>query len=127
MLIHATSPTHCPFPPCIIPGSSINRPGHAAHPQVLDALLHLGALSVRGNHDDAILQRWRDWREGSEPLKPEHAWLVDLEPRHVQALDVLPFTISIPSYGISVVSQDPLSLPWATVSPTVGALHIMRK
>jgi hypothetical protein len=72
---------------------------------VIDALIRLGARSVRGNHDDASLHRWRAWREEGTPLKPQHAWLEMMEPRHVAALDALPFSISIPSYGITVVSD----------------------
>ena len=71
--------------------------------QVLDTLIRLRARSVRGNHDDAILHRWHAWHETGTPLKPQHAWLEGMQPRHVEALDSLPFTISIPSYGITVV------------------------
>ena len=73
--------------------------------QVIDTLISLGAKSVRGNHDDASLHRWHAWREDGKPLKPQHAWLEKMEQRHVDALDALPFTLSIPSYGVTVVGN----------------------
>ena len=60
--------------------------------------------SVRGNHDDSSLHRWSSWREGGKELKANHAWVKDLQPRHVEALEALPFTLTLPDYGITVVS-----------------------
>ena len=73
--------------------------------QVLDEVLRLGALSVRGNHDDASLHRWRTWASagGSKELKPQHAWVQRMQPHHVEAMEALPFTIRIPDYGVTIV------------------------
>ena len=75
--------------------------------QVLDEVLRLGALSVRGNHDDASLHRWRTWAAagGSKELKPQHAWVQRMQPHHVEAMEALPFTIRIPDYGVTIVGS----------------------
>jgi hypothetical protein len=31
--------------------------------QVIDRYMELGALAVRGNHDDSALHRWHAWRQ----------------------------------------------------------------
>ena len=61
--------------------------------------------SVRGNHDDSSLHRWRAWSGEGKELKPQHAWVKDLQPRHVEALEALPFTLTLPDYGITVVGS----------------------
>ena len=60
--------------------------------------------SVRGNHDDSSLHRWSSWRAEGKELKPQHSWVKDMQHRHVEALESLPFTLSLPDYGITVVS-----------------------
>lgn len=74
-------------------------------------MLRLGALSVRGNHDDASLHRWRTWAAGDgKELKPQHAWVQRLQPHHVEAMEALPFTIRIPDYGVTIVGSASLGL-----------------
>lgn len=41
--------------------------------------LKLGALGVRGNHDDAALYRWQQWSQHQQELGERHAWLADLK------------------------------------------------
>ncbi|GAX82338.1 hypothetical protein CEUSTIGMA_g9767.t1 [Chlamydomonas eustigma] len=85
----------------IFTGDLVNKGPQAI--TVLDKVIEWKALSVRGNHDDSSLQRWFGYSAGNKSLKPQHAWVGDMTPQHVHALENLPFTISIPSYGISVV------------------------
>lgn len=68
---------HLPyFPiPCTLPS---HIPDPAWH-QVLDMFLKLGALGVRGNHDDAALYRWQQWSQHQQDLGERHAWLADLK------------------------------------------------
>ena len=89
----------------IFVGDLVNKGPHSI--RVIDTFIRHQAIGVRGNHDDAALSRWRKWNEsglGREIIeKPEHHWVPDLEPRHLSVLQELPFTITIPSYGIVVV------------------------
>ncbi len=96
--------------------------------EVLDAFVKLGAWSVRGNHDDGALKRfvpslpscveagvrksnltlafcrWNALQnDPGMTLKPQHAWISKMERRHAEVLEGLPFTISIPSFGVVVV------------------------
>jgi hypothetical protein len=71
--------------------------------QVLETFMALGAWGVRGNHDDSSLRRWHAWHQGQEVLKPSRAWVSQLQPRHIDALESLPYSIALPDYGIIIV------------------------
>ena len=78
--------------------------------------MKLSAFCVRGNHDDASLQAWHAWRVG-EALRHKLAWVQGLQPQHVELLEGLPFSISIPSYGIGIVRPAlPCRIPSTTAS-----------
>lgn len=60
-------------------------------------------MVVRGNHDDAALHAYKDWRSG-QPVKPHYLhYLSDLKEADVALLESLPFSLSVPAYGVLVV------------------------
>lgn len=73
---------------------------------VIDLCLRLGAESVLGNHDAAILRHFRATAAG-EPgpeLKPSHKPVVEaLRPRHVAYLEALPLWIEVPEHDTLIV------------------------
>jgi hypothetical protein len=71
-------------------------------PGVLDTFIKLNSLGVRGNHDDSVLSTWHGLKRG-QPAYPGKEWVSELQPRHVKVLDDLPFTLSLPEYGIILV------------------------
>lgn len=64
------------------------------------------ALSVRGNHEDYVIDRWLKWQRSpgkqQRPIK-KFAWSVDLREDEVQWLMELPYTISIPHASAIIV------------------------
>lgn len=73
---------------------------------VIDLCLEIGARSVLGNHDAAVV-RWfraKAARESLPDLKPSHVQVVEtLRPRHIAYLETLPLWIDLPEYGALVV------------------------
>ncbi|EFJ43472.1 hypothetical protein VOLCADRAFT_96335 [Volvox carteri f. nagariensis] len=69
---------------------------------ILDAVPKLGCWAVRGNHDDAVLSAWLQFRAG-QPLNPKLKWAQDMTDEQAAVLLGLPFTVSVPEYGITVV------------------------
>lgn len=70
------------------------------------------ALCVRGNHDDAALAAYYDWREASgrddsttTPVEPDskYAYVAQFTSEDVRFLEQLPFTLSLPSQNAIVV------------------------
>eukprot|EP00775_Hariotina_reticulata_P006999 gene6999-7213_t len=59
--------------------------------------------SVRGNHDDAALAAWRQLQQGEPPTDPMLQWVSQLQPRDVNFLKELPFSLTIEGYDIVVV------------------------
>ncbi len=91
---------------------------------VIDLCLELGARSVLGNHDAAILRYLRAEATGDvrPPLKPAYRPVIDaLRPHHVAYLDALPLWIAVPEHdalvvhaglvpGVPLEEQDPAML-----------------
>ncbi|GLC43351.1 hypothetical protein PLESTB_001337000 [Pleodorina starrii] len=69
---------------------------------VLDAVPKLGCWAVRGNHDDAVLAAWLQFRSG-QALNPKFEWARGMTDEQAAVLLGLPFTVSVPEYGIAVV------------------------
>ncbi|GIL43929.1 hypothetical protein Vafri_1513 [Volvox africanus] len=69
---------------------------------ILDAVPKLGCWAVRGNHDDAVLSAWLQFRAGQQ-LNPKFEWVRNMTDEEAAILLRLPFTVSIPEYGIVVV------------------------
>lgn len=61
----------------------------------------LGALAVRGNHDDAALQRYRLWKQGN-PID-DFLWVKHMKTAEEAYLQSLPFSLSIPSHRTLIV------------------------
>ena len=62
----------------------------------------LGALSVRGNHDDSGLAAYEALQRGEE-VKEKHEWVRNMSAADAHWLGQLPWSISIPSYSLLVV------------------------
>jgi hypothetical protein len=66
----------------------------------------LGALSVKGNHEEHGLRYWRAVRGGQDPPKRKKVYLrayESLEDRDFQYLDALPYYVDLPEHGVRVV------------------------
>lgn len=75
-------------------------------PEVVRFVRESGALCVRGNHDDAALSAFYQWRASGGDLTaiaPKYAYVVQLSPDDVAFLEQLPFTLSIPAHNAIVV------------------------
>ena len=62
----------------------------------------MGALSVRGNHDDSGLAAYEAIQRG-EKVKGKHKWAHKLSAGDAEWLALLPWSLSIPSYNLLVV------------------------
>jgi hypothetical protein len=70
--------------------------------QVLAEARRLNFFSVRGNHDDEALAAYEAYKRGRRvPKKREY--VKDMPAGAAEWLHALPFTISLPSYGIVIV------------------------
>ena len=75
---------------------------HTHTHQVLQALRDLGAVCARGNNDDAALAAYAAWQRGEEPLE-KFDFVRGLAADDVEQLLRLPFSVSMPEYGVVVV------------------------
>lgn len=71
-------------------------------------------LSVRGNHDDIVLEHCRLYKEDKKSLSQKMKWIETLPQRYIDYLSRLPYSIRIPSLksiivhgGINPSLQDP--------------------
>ncbi|KXZ44186.1 hypothetical protein GPECTOR_71g547 [Gonium pectorale] len=103
----------------ILAGDLVNK--GPASLDVLDAVPTLAAEAVRGNHDDAVLGAWLAARrrrlqagggggqgaeadkKGEQRLHAKFAWAAAMTEQQAAVLAGLPYTISVPQYGIAVV------------------------
>ena len=70
--------------------------------KVIQEARKLGALSVRGNHDDTGLGAYEDHLRGRE-VKEKHQWVKKLPEADARWLYDLPWSISLPSHNIVIV------------------------
>lgn len=70
--------------------------------QVLAEARRLRFLSVRGNHDDEALAAYEAFQSGKR-VPAKRAYVEDMPVAAAKWLHALPFSISLPSYGITVV------------------------
>ncbi len=72
--------------------------------QVVRLMHQLGALTVRGNHDEVCLQEWLISQQDTERTLPkEFRWMSHLTSEELEWLSELPYTICIPSRNIVIV------------------------
>lgn len=71
--------------------------------QVIAETRRLGAMSVRGNHDDSALAAFESLRRGEKVKKKKHQWVHKLSAADAYWLGQLPWSISIASYSLIVV------------------------
>ncbi len=84
-------------------GDLVNKgPGNL---QVVRLLHQLGALTVRGNHDEVCLGEWLKSQdtERERTLPGKYRWMNHLTSEELEWLSELPYTISIPSRNIVIV------------------------
>jgi len=71
-------------------------------------------FAVRGNHDDAALAEYNNYLKNNiPPSKEKYQWVTALKPntthdaevysKLVTVLEELPFSLSLPGYGVTVV------------------------
>ena len=77
-------------------------PGDSCLLQVIAEARRLGFYSVRGNHDDEALAAYEAFT-ASKPVPAKRRWVEQLPPAAAEWLHQLPFTISLPAYGLVVV------------------------
>lgn len=70
--------------------------------QVLAEARRLNFLSVRGNHDDKALAAYEAFKRGRR-VPTKRSFVEDMPEAAARWLHALPFSISLPSYGIVVV------------------------
>ena len=70
--------------------------------QVIAKARRLGFNSVRGNHDDKALAAYETFMAG-KPVPAKQKWVKELPQGAAEWLHKLPFSISLPSYGLIVV------------------------
>lgn len=71
---------------------------------VVEAAISLGALAVRGNHDEHVLRWNRADPADRKPLKPDHRQVVDtLGPAQWRYLEALPYYLELPALHAVVV------------------------
>ena len=85
----------------VLVGDLVNKGPQSA--EVVKLVRELGALSVRGNHDEVSLREWQNHCENGTELPAKFSWLKELSPEDLSWLMELPYTITIPSAGITVV------------------------
>ncbi|XP_072029306.1 bis(5'-nucleosyl)-tetraphosphatase PrpE [asymmetrical]-like [Amphiura filiformis] len=72
--------------------------------EVLRLVRDIGALSVRGNHDQKSLYQVVKLKEDETyPIRSKYEWLRLLDDTDIELLSQLPFTISIPSLDAMIV------------------------
>ncbi len=86
---------------CVIfVGDLMNKGPSSA--EVVRLVREMGAICVRGNHDEVSLSEWQKHLDTGTPLPPKFQWLQHLSKDDLTWAYELPYTISIPSRGIIV-------------------------
>jgi len=65
-----------------------------------------GFLAVRGNHDDAALASYEEWRlsgKDAEVIKAGHSWVTEMAEEDVAYMHSLPFSLTLKSHELVVV------------------------
>lgn len=95
---------HTPHDDVVFVGDLVAKgPDSAA---VIDLCLRIGARSVLGNHDAAILRHLKAKADGDPNpyLKPSHKPVIDaLQPHHLAYLASLPLWIRLPEHNVIVI------------------------
>jgi bis(5'-nucleosyl)-tetraphosphatase (symmetrical) len=88
----------------LLVGDLVNKGPKSA--EVVRFVRESGALCVRGNHDDAALSAFYQWRASGGDMTAialKYAYVAQLSPDDVAFLEQLPFTLSIPAHNAIVV------------------------
>lgn len=84
----------------IMAGDLVNKGPESI--KVIRKAMKIGAVVVRGNHEDSALSAYYDHLRG-DPIPAKYEWVKDLKKKHLRFLENLPFAISIPNYQLIVV------------------------
>eukprot|EP00242_Pyramimonas_sp_CCMP2087_P017604 CAMPEP_0198205590 /NCGR_PEP_ID=MMETSP1445-20131203/9126_1 /TAXON_ID=36898 /ORGANISM="Pyramimonas sp., Strain CCMP2087" /LENGTH=393 /DNA_ID=CAMNT_0043877949 /DNA_START=318 /DNA_END=1499 /DNA_ORIENTATION=+ len=70
--------------------------------QVIQKARELGALGVRGNHEEAALKFYDKWKNG-EQIPDRWQWVTEMSAEDVSFLASLPYTLALLDYNVTVV------------------------
>lgn len=77
-------------------------------------------LAVRGNHDEIVLEQYRQFEALKQSLEDKNKWIESLPSRYITYLASLPYSIRIPSFAAIIVHAglNPLLREPAVDTPT---------
>jgi len=85
----------------VLVGDLVNKGPHSSG--VVKFARKVGALSVRGNHDDACIRRILDLQERGDEPPPYYSYIKDFSGDDVNWLLAMPYTLTISSHRAIVV------------------------
>uniref|UniRef100_A0A6G1S6P0 Bis(5'-nucleosyl)-tetraphosphatase, symmetrical n=1 Tax=Aceria tosichella TaxID=561515 RepID=A0A6G1S6P0_9ACAR len=60
-------------------------------------------LAVRGNHDAIVSALYKQHKTGEKQLEPKNKWIEKMKDRYITYLDLMPYSIKIPSLNCIIV------------------------
>jgi len=102
--VHTETPSQDPSK-ClkILVGDLVNKgPNSLRVLELCRDIYHKSIISVRGNHDDLVLDLHNKYKSG-ERLSEKNKWIESLPARYISYLEKLPYTITIPSLNCVIV------------------------
>lgn len=88
----------------IIVGDLVNKgPKSSKVLKLCRDVYHDSILAVRGNHDNLVLDLYKSYKENGAKLEAKNKWIEKLPKRHIEYLESLPYSITIPSLKAIIV------------------------
>lgn len=89
-------------------------------------------VAVRGNHDEIVLERFKQYKGGTK-LEPNNKWIEDLPQKYIDYLNLLPYSITIPSLkciivhgGINPSLEDPARTTPTQLMTTMRSIVVLK-